>query len=318
MLARHGKTATKASAADEVGNALINSENLFFPFTGSRQKTILSSEGRGWTNIGAAQFRFDQERIAAPPPPSHVVMLCLSPVLDIEAKIGGKAFEKRVVAGESSILPAGIASAWLVRAENKQDSAGVLQMNLKPEFLARVADQCEITISRSPLAVRFSQMDEKTRAVGLMLLEELKETTAPSRYRADLLAELLAVHLLEIHGENAPHLESKGGLPPAKLRRVCRYIAENLDGNLELAELAETVEMNIFHFARMFKQATGFAPHQFVVGRRIARAKELLTETKMPLVEICLEVGIQSQNHFTTLFRRHTGHTPKKFRDRHF
>lgn len=105
-------------------------------------------------------------------------------------------------------------------------------------------------------------------------------------------------------------------MPPAKLRRATDYINEHLDAPFGLTELAAAVEMNVFHFARQFKQATGQPPHQFIVKRRIERAKKLLKETKTPLVEISLEVGIQSQNHFTTLFRRRTGLTPKQFRDR--
>lgn len=294
----------------------------FVPLVGGSQKTVLSSEGRGWRNIGAAQImNFKEDHIVAPPLPNHIIMLCLAPSLNVRAQIGGERFERRVSAGESSILPAGMASDWRVRAERLRgksgQDAGVLQMFLRPEFLKRVALGCAVEITGGQLKTDFGAADAQTRSLGLMLLAELKQTDVLSCYRADLLAELLAVHLLSINAPAAPKTRYKGGLPPAKLRRVTEFIRANLNGALDLCELAGTVEMNAFHFARMFKQATGLPPHQFVVRERIERAKRLLAETKMPLIEISLEVGINSQNHFTTLFRRCTGQTPRQYRDNH-
>lgn len=311
--------ATRGTTRNEIDFPPFGKTDGFVPLVGDSSKPVLSSEGRGWLNIGAMQFRFDEERIVAPPLPNHVVMLCLSNSLNVRAEIGKRSFEKRIRAGESSILPAGIESDWRVRAErgNNASDSGVLQMYLRPEFLRRIADSCEIKFNGTRLDASFCRADAQTRSVGLMLLEELKAENPLSRYRADLLAELLAVHLLSVHCSAAQKIEYKGGMPPGKLRRVTDYINEHFDAPLSLTELADTIEMNTFHFARQFKQATGQPPHQYIVSRRIERAKELLKTTKMPLVEISLEVGINSQNHFTTLFRRQTGLTPKQFRDRY-
>jgi len=69
--------------------------------------------------------------------------------------------------------------------------------------------------------------------------------------------------------------------------------------------------MSPAHFARLFTQATGLAPHQYVILCRIAGAKQLLAETDVPLVEIGPRVGFTDQNHFTALFRKHVATTPK-------
>lgn len=106
------------------------------------------------------------------------------------------------------------------------------------------------------------------------------------------------------------------GLSPSLLQRASAYIDAHLDAKLRLPEIARVVQLSPCHFARQFKQASGFSPHQFVVRRRIMRAAELLLSTESSLGEIALEIGCSDQSHFTTLFRKTTGMTPRAFRDR--
>jgi len=106
------------------------------------------------------------------------------------------------------------------------------------------------------------------------------------------------------------------GLSPSLLQRASAYIDAHLDAKLRLPEIARVVQLSPCHFARQFKQASGFSPHKFVVRRRIMRAAELLLSTESSLGEIALEIGCSDQSHFTTLFRKTTDMTPRAFRDR--
>jgi AraC-like DNA-binding protein len=72
--------------------------------------------------------------------------------------------------------------------------------------------------------------------------------------------------------------------------------------------------MSPFHFSRLFKLATGESPHAYLTRRRVERAKELLADSSLPLVHVASAVGFQTQGHFTEVFRRHTGTTPRRFR----
>jgi AraC family transcriptional regulator len=94
---------------------------------------------------------------------------------------------------------------------------------------------------------------------------------------AESLANVLAVHLIR-HVSAPRRLERgrDGVLPRGRLRAVEEYIEEHLDGCPTLAQLAAVVRLNPYHFARQFKAATGLPPHQFVITRRVERAKELL------------------------------------------
>jgi AraC family transcriptional regulator len=105
-----------------------------------------------------------------------------------------------------------------------------------------------------------------------------------------------------------------GGLSGQKLRQVMNFIADNYGGDLRLDELAQVAGMSSFHFAREFKRTTGTTPHQYLIKFRVERAKALLAEGEMPLIEVGLRSGFSHQSHFTRLFRRLTGTTPQSYR----
>jgi AraC family transcriptional regulator len=104
------------------------------------------------------------------------------------------------------------------------------------------------------------------------------------------------------------------GLLSRKVERVRAFIEAHLAEPVRVGQLADTVHMSPFHFARMFKRATGESPHASLTRRRMERAKVLLSQSAMPLVEVAAAVGFQTQGHFTEVFRRHVGSTPRRYR----
>jgi len=108
-----------------------------------------------------------------------------------------------------------------------------------------------------------------------------------------------------------------GGLPAWRVRRVAEHIDRNLDKPLPLTELAAVVYMSRFHFARLFRRSTGHPPHRFVIRQRIARAREFLARPELTIAEISRRVGFRTPNHFTTMFRRVSGVTPRGYRIQH-
>ena len=107
-----------------------------------------------------------------------------------------------------------------------------------------------------------------------------------------------------------------GGLPESKVRLVTAYIENNLHRDLRLEELAAVTHMSPYHFARLFKRATGLSPHRFVVQRRIEAATALLTESTSSISSIAGAVGFRTASHFATTVRRITGMTPSAYRAR--
>ncbi len=103
-------------------------------------------------------------------------------------------------------------------------------------------------------------------------------------------------------------------LPKWKLRRVEAHVDDNIGERITLADLAGVAGLSEMHFAAQFKLATGRRPHDYVMHRRIQHARQMLSETKEPIVQVALAVGFQTQAHFTTVFKKVVGMTPHRWR----
>ena len=117
-----------------------------------------------------------------------------------------------------------------------------------------------------------------------------------------------------VAGRTARRREDMVALPACRLRRVTEYIQHNLDKGLTLEELAAVVYMSPFHFARLFKGSTGVPPHRFVVRQRITRARACLERRELSIAQISRLVGFRTPSHFTTVFHRLAGVTPRRYR----
>jgi AraC family transcriptional regulator len=79
--------------------------------------------------------------------------------------------------------------------------------------------------------------------------------------------------------------------------------------------MAAVARLSPYHFARQFKKATGLPPHQYVIARRVERAKQLLqAKTGLSLAEVAARAGFSDQSQFCHHFKRLVGVTPGQFR----
>jgi AraC family transcriptional regulator len=158
--------------------------------------------------------------------------------------------------------------------------------------------------------------DPVTIHVALALAELARRPEATDPLLSEQLGLSFAVCTLRLLSHRpALRPERPDALSPDRLRRVLDHIEDALeDGDLSLAELAAVARLSPFHFSRAFKAASGQAPHQFVLARRVERAKALLARPDLALAEIAYRAGFASQAHFSTAFRRATGTTPARYR----
>ena len=104
------------------------------------------------------------------------------------------------------------------------------------------------------------------------------------------------------------------GMPSARLKRVLEFIEANLGEDISLSALAEVASMGPHYFSDLFKQSTGLSPHQYVLRRKMGRAKEHLQNPRISVVEVSAILGFADQSYFTKVFRRALGATPTEFR----
>ena len=106
-----------------------------------------------------------------------------------------------------------------------------------------------------------------------------------------------------------------GALARGRLRAVVEYIKDHLDGGPSLEQLAAVARVSVYHFARQLKRATGLPPHQYVIARRVERAKQLLQGgDDFSLAEVAARAGFSDQSQFCHHFKRLVGVTPGQFR----
>src|SRR5881275_3397450 len=88
----------------------------------------------------------------------------------------------------------------------------------------------------------------------------------------------------------------------ARLWRARRFIDECYDLPLDLDEISKQACLSRYHFLRLFREAFATTPHQYLMRRRIEKAKELLRSRRLSVTDVCFEVGFQSPGSFSTLF----------------
>lgn len=124
-----------------------------------------------------------------------------------------------------------------------------------------------------------------------------------SRILTDIWTELL------LFGSGKAVAHSEG------MDRVIAYIGEHFTEKISVKKLADEAMLSQYHFIRIFKQETGFTPHDYIVNTRIRAAKYMLRNTRLTVKDICYEAGFSSESSFCTAFKKKTGLTPAHYRE---
>lgn len=208
------------------------------------------------------------------------------------------------------ITPAGqsISAYWTRPIDN-------LGMSLDKDFAAKAALENGFSTNFEFIETN-GQSDRLIQSIGLTLLDSTATDSPVDRLCADSLINSLTLHLLANYSTAKPekHTET-GGLSGYKFRRVTEYLEAHLDDDISLNEIAAIADLSPSHFSRAFRKTTGQSPIQYLMQRRLERAKELLALPDIPLVEVGLLSGFKNQSHFSTLFRKYTHLTPRNWRD---
>lgn len=248
----------------------------------------------------ARDFRIDALTVILHLGPPHTLSWGLA---------GASRRDTLVTAGSLSLLTAGARLGWC-----RRQATEALVAVLEPSFVAGLADR-----SARDGATEFLSLvafdDQAIAGILRAMQSAMRDRGATSRLYGESLATALVSHLLGHYmARPATPKSPAGGLPEARLRRVLDYIETHLGEDTSLQQLAGLVHLSADHFAVLFRQSVGLPPHRYVLERRIARAKQLLSAPQLSLAEIGYALGYTSQPHFITMFRKLTGVTPGAYR----
>jgi AraC family transcriptional regulator len=225
---------------------------------------------------------------------------------------GQRCRTKTVVKEDITIWPAGLTFRGRLL-----DPVACLVVQIEPEFVASAGGN-EAFVDRFELAPACCVRDSLVAQLLYALRRDVRAGTPCGRLYGESLGTSLVAHLLCRYAvRHSVQLAPRHGLGANRLRRVVEYVNDRLETDLSLRELAAVVGLSCDHFARGFKHATGLSVHRYVVSRRIERARRLLRDPGIPIVEVAARCGFAGQSSFTTTFRRVAGITPRAYREGH-
>jgi AraC family transcriptional regulator len=271
---------------------------------------VQSSSGKGWQGLDVAEIIHPLDDFALPALARHTLVINLSPPATIQERLAGR--QGRLGTGNLVILPAGAQTTWHLEREGEVRH---LHLYLAPTLIQTIAASAGIDPDTVGFVETLGIFDPRIETIALSLLAELRTEGLGGRLYVESLANLLGIHLLRDHSSvKPPSLPRSVGLDRAALRRVSTYIEEHLAEDLALAELAAVASLSPYYFARLFKASTGFSPHQYVIQRRVERAKLFLSTTNWSLAAIAHAVGFAHESHLALHFKRLTGLLPSASR----
>ncbi|WP_163990967.1 AraC family transcriptional regulator [Pyxidicoccus caerfyrddinensis] len=204
--------------------------------------------------------------------------------------------------GDIDIFPAGQSDVWEEETANTS-----LVVRLAPALLRRAAEDMGLNPDHAGLEPRHHFRDSRIEHIAWALESEREEGHPGGLLYTESLGLALAFHLL---GRYPAPLAGVRGLSGPQLKRVTEYIEEHLDRNLSLARLAGITGVSESHFRALFKRSTGLPVHEYVVQRRVERARTLLLRGDLPASQVALEAGFSHQSHMARCMRRVLGVTP--------
>jgi AraC family transcriptional regulator len=288
--------------------SLIKPEQL--PTWVPGQLTVSSADS-GWDGISVRGYRYARSDVFVPPIRDFMIVAYRRGTTSMRRRVDGQWLEERLAPGDVSLLTRAADSHWIWDKDIE-----VVHVYLTHEELAATCKQMyERDVQDVELRDEVKADDPAIHRTAMLIAQEAAHGGAGSSLLVESLSCQLAVHILRRHADVLfRESHSHNGLTFRQERVVRDYIHEHLSENITLDDLASSVALSRYHFARRFRVSTGTTPHDYVLQQRVARAQTLLTRTNYPLLDIAVTCGFADQSHFNRVFKKHIGVPPGHYR----
>lgn len=180
---------------------------------------------------------------------------------------------------------------------------------------AALAAACDGVSGSVELRPNWKMADARLSSLLAAVNSERVAGFPSGRLFLDSVEQALAVALVNGYAvRHRPVRTYRGGLSPARLRRVKEFVHAKMEDELRLRDLAQSVGLSTAHFSEMFRKSMGETPHQFVLRVRVERAKEMLRSAEMRVLDVAVACGFKTQQHFARAFRQLCGTSPTEYR----
>jgi AraC family transcriptional regulator len=280
----------------------------------SGNRLIAHSPDAGWRSLYAvimeeAPFEATEPAIHHPSFIYHI-----SRPTEVTRRISGVPEQRATIGPRCLTLTPGAPASYWKHCGHPE----MLQVYLRRTMFADAMGELFGTDSaRAELLPRFAFQDPLLEQLALAVISALRSGECEDGIYIDTLSQMIAVHLARTHSTCAKDVRMPAqAVSGWKMRRLREFIENNLENDLSLAAMAAEVSICPLYLPSAFKTAFGQSPHQYVLSRRIERAKELLRNTELPVVDISLASGFSSQSHLSNWFLRTVGVSPAIYRRR--
>jgi len=271
----------------------------------------IRAQGRSAHGVGF-QLRWDPVgKIDAPGFENLLISVHVGSAARLASWRDGRQHRGFALPGDIDIIPARTPSRWEIQDENDLS----LLLSLPEALLWRAAEESGLDAARLEFRNRFQIRDTELEWLSWAMKRELEFGCPSGLLYMDGLTLAVASRLVARHSSiSKPVAQSNGGLSGRRLKQVLVLIEEEIAEDLTLDRIASAAGLSASHAAALFRASIGMPIHQYVIHRRIERAKDLLLQSEMSIAEIALAAGFTHQSHMARHMRRLLGVAPATIR----
>lgn len=215
-----------------------------------------------------------------------------------------------------------ITPAGLFHSEQWNQPTEILLLSFHPNYLNQIAlKKLEFTQTLqqsypSQILPLLAPVDPTIECIGQLLKQSLQTEKKSNPLYIHSLGTAFATHVFEHYAIQKNYDDQSWlGLSPYHLKKIIEHINSSLHKPISINELAQILNINQYYFCKLFKKSMGISPYQYILQKRVERAKKLLKISVLSIIEIAMECGFANQSHLTKHFHKFTGLTPKAYRN---